>query len=45
MTVHYVVLATKAIPEGKSPNVLLEMTVSEWEKAVKLVDSDAVKKP
>jgi histidine decarboxylase len=30
----YVVLAKKAIPDGKKPGDLLAMTISEWEKAV-----------
>jgi len=32
----YVVLAKKAVPPGKKPDVLLDLTVSEWEKALGL---------
>jgi len=32
----YVVLARKAVPFGKKPDVLLNLTLSEWEKAVGL---------
>ena len=35
----YVVLAKEAIPEGKTPDVMLDMTISDWEKAVDLIDS------
>ena len=30
----YTVLAKKAVPEGKTADAILEMTISEWEKAV-----------
>jgi len=33
----YVVLAKKAIPEGKNADVMLDMTISDWEKAVDLI--------
>jgi hypothetical protein len=32
-----VVLAKKAIPEGKNADVMLDMTISDWEKAVDLI--------
>lgn len=32
----YVVLARKAVPAGQKPDVLLSLTLSEWEKAVGL---------
>ena len=30
----YIVLAKKAVPEGKTADAILEMTVSEWEEAI-----------